>query len=37
MDGGKNPGRNYGDYKGILSAEIYKLRKDQSLSENWDI
>lgn len=37
MHEGKDPGRNYADYKGILSAEIYKLRKNQSLSENWDI
>ncbi|KAK2601178.1 hypothetical protein N8I77_010646 [Diaporthe amygdali] len=28
---------DYGDYEGITSAEIRKLRKDQGLSESWDI
>lgn len=28
---------DYGDYEGITSAEIRKLRKEQGLSEQWDI
>lgn len=28
---------DYGDYEGITSPEIRKLRKEQGLSEQWDI
>lgn len=28
---------DYGDYEGITSPEIRKLRKEQGLSEHWDI
>lgn len=28
---------DYGDYEGITSKEIRKLRKDHGLTENWDI
>ncbi|KAI3399510.1 hypothetical protein diail_6532 [Diaporthe ilicicola] len=28
---------DYGDYEGITSAEIRRLRRDQGLDENWDI
>lgn len=28
---------DYGDYEGITSPEIRRIRKEQGLSENWDI